>query len=127
MIALSALLSGSEVALFSISSTQKESLTNENSSVSNRILKLLEKPKTLLATILIANNLIKEIVNKEGSKGAFTGFESKLTTNNIPNILGVSKENGLDFVYKIMTANKKYFLTSTHSVASTFNQISQYM
>jgi putative hemolysin len=58
MIALSALLSGSEVALFSISSTQKESLTNENSSVSNRILKLLEKPKTLLATILIANNLI---------------------------------------------------------------------
>lgn len=58
MIALSALLSGSEVALFSISSIQKETLSNENSSVSNRILKLLEKPKTLLATILIANNLI---------------------------------------------------------------------
>ena len=58
MIALSALLSGSEVALFSISSKQKESLANENSSVSNRILKLLEKPKTLLATILIANNFI---------------------------------------------------------------------
>ncbi len=58
MIALSALLSGSEVALFSISSIQKETLSNENSSVSKRILKLLEKPKTLLATILIANNLI---------------------------------------------------------------------
>ena len=58
MIGLSALLSGSEVALFSITSSQKESLSNENNSASNRILKLLEKPKTLLATILIANNFI---------------------------------------------------------------------
>ena len=58
MVGLSALLSGSEVALFSISNTQKEFLKNENSSVSKRILKLLDKPKALLATILIANNFI---------------------------------------------------------------------
>lgn len=58
LLCLSALLSGSEVALFSLNSTQKEFLKTENSSVSKRILKLLEKPKTLLATILIANNFI---------------------------------------------------------------------
>lgn len=58
MIGFSALLSGSEVALFSITSSQKEFLNTENTTVSNRILKLLEKPKKLLATILIANNFI---------------------------------------------------------------------
>ena len=58
LLCLSALLSGSEVALFSLTSSQKEFLKTENSSVSKRILKLLEKPKTLLATILIANNFI---------------------------------------------------------------------
>ncbi len=80
-----------------------------------------------ISSLLIANNLVKETVNKENNDKAFIGFSSKLETNGISSILGTAKENGLDFPYKIMTANKKYFLTAHNSVASTFNQVSQFI
>ena len=51
-------MSGSEVAFFSITGKEKEQLKNEKKTSSSRILLLLEKPKELLATILIANNFI---------------------------------------------------------------------
>ena len=54
----SALVSGSEVAYFSISPEQRALLKkNDGSTSSQRILSLVEKPRYLLATILIANNL----------------------------------------------------------------------
>ncbi|MFD2187682.1 gliding motility-associated protein GldE [Aquimarina celericrescens] len=53
----SALISGSEVALFSLTSTDLKE--EENSSKNIRIIsKLLSSPKKLLATILVANNFI---------------------------------------------------------------------
>ena len=59
LVFFSALLSGSEVAIFSLNNEQKNNLQNEKGNKkSNRILFLLEDPKKLLATILIANNLI---------------------------------------------------------------------
>jgi putative hemolysin len=53
----SALISGAEVAFFSLSTTE---LDNENEEFPRRSLikKLLDRPKKLLATILIANNTI---------------------------------------------------------------------
>lgn len=60
----SSMLSSSEVALFSLSPTQKADLSESKSSADQRILELLEQPdrelgpKRLLATILIANNAI---------------------------------------------------------------------
>ena len=54
----SALISGSEIAFFSLSSTHIEQLKNETAKSSTVILELLENPAKLLATILIANNLI---------------------------------------------------------------------
>ena len=54
----SALVSGSEVAYFSLSAGDMESLSEEDSPSSNRLLELKDHPKTLLATILIANNFI---------------------------------------------------------------------
>ena len=53
----SALISGAEVALFSLSNSDLE---EENPSFSKRaiVAKLLDRPKKLLATILIANNAI---------------------------------------------------------------------
>lgn len=54
----SALVSGSEVAFFSLSPNDFTALKAEDSSSSGRILKLREEPRTLLATILIANNFI---------------------------------------------------------------------
>ena len=54
----SALISGSEVAFFSLSPNDLDELKQENSSTSNRILALKEQPRRLLATILISNNFI---------------------------------------------------------------------
>lgn len=54
----SALISGSEVAFFSIDAKDREFLSNEKDLVSTRVLDLLMRPKRLLATILIANNFI---------------------------------------------------------------------
>ncbi len=59
LILLSAFLSGSEVAIFGLSNTQKEKLVNEEQNKnSQRIIKLIADPKKLLATILIGNNLV---------------------------------------------------------------------
>jgi len=54
----SALVSGSEVALFSLKPTDFETEENKMSSQEKILVKLLDKPKKLLATILIANNFI---------------------------------------------------------------------
>lgn len=58
LLVCSALISGSEVAYFSISLSQVEKLREERSQSSRTLLSLLEKPATLLATILIANNFV---------------------------------------------------------------------
>lgn len=54
----SALISGSEVAFFSLSPNDIDDLKQDNSKTSQRIIKLKEMPRTLLATILISNNFI---------------------------------------------------------------------
>ncbi len=54
----SAVISGSETAFFSLKPKDKERLKNEFGKKGIAILKLLERPKLLLATILIANNFI---------------------------------------------------------------------
>jgi len=57
LLCLSALVSGSEVAFFSLNGDQLDKLNDQNTSWSDRIINLLKKPRKLLATILIANNL----------------------------------------------------------------------
>jgi len=54
----SALVSGSEIAFFSLTQTQIADIKNFKTSGSRKILKLIEQPKFLLATILIANNFV---------------------------------------------------------------------
>ncbi len=54
----SALISGSEVAYFSLNPSDFQSLSNEGTPNAKRILLLKEKPRILLATILIANNFV---------------------------------------------------------------------
>lgn len=58
LLLLSALVSGSEVAFFSLDPNNLDSLKKEDKPSGNRILLLLERPRKLLATILIANNFI---------------------------------------------------------------------
>ncbi|TYA52961.1 gliding motility-associated protein GldE [Formosa maritima] len=54
----SALISGAEVALFSLNRADLEEGIQENPNTFKIISKLLERPKKLLATILVANNFI---------------------------------------------------------------------
>ena len=58
LIISSALISGSEIAFFSLTPKQLNTLSSENDNVSKLILKLKEHQSKLLATILIANNLV---------------------------------------------------------------------
>ena len=50
------MVSGAEVALFSLTQKDITTLFEEDSSKANLISKLLQRPKKLLATILVANN-----------------------------------------------------------------------
>ena len=54
----SALVSGAEVALFSLSQKDIDDTLQENPTKGKIISELLEKPKKLLATLLVANNFI---------------------------------------------------------------------
>lgn len=54
----SALISGSEVAYFSLGPAENDLLENEKSGSAQRVLDLLQRPQRLLATILIANNFV---------------------------------------------------------------------
>jgi gliding motility-associated protein GldE len=54
----SALISGSEVAFFSLSPSELDGLRKAKTKSSLRILKQINRPKDLLATILIANNFV---------------------------------------------------------------------
>jgi gliding motility-associated protein GldE len=58
LLVCSGLLSGSEVAFFSLNHRDKGVLIEEQSIAANRILNLLEEPRYLLSTILIANNVV---------------------------------------------------------------------
>jgi putative hemolysin len=58
----SALISGTEIAFFSLSKTDLERLSKTNERQFDIITRLLEKPKKLLATILIANNFINILI-----------------------------------------------------------------
>ncbi len=54
----SALVSGSEIAYFSLTTNEINDIENEAEGGGSRVINLLEKPRFLLATILIANNFV---------------------------------------------------------------------
>lgn len=58
LLVCSAMISGAEVAFFGLSVTEIKDIAEGNSARGNLLVRLLERPKKLLATILIANNAI---------------------------------------------------------------------
>ncbi|MBK9196351.1 MAG: gliding motility-associated protein GldE [Flavobacteriales bacterium] len=58
LLVCSALISASEVALFALSPTQLRDLRERGGVSGQRVLDLLERPRRLLATILISNNFV---------------------------------------------------------------------
>ncbi|MFA9221366.1 MAG: gliding motility-associated protein GldE [Sediminibacterium sp.] len=84
LLSCSAIMSSSEVAIFSLSPAQRKDLENANDSQSKNVIRLLEHPtpeiatKRLLASVLIGNNMVNiavvlfsEILFKEWFKGTF--------------------------------------------------------
>ncbi len=58
LLCMSALASGSESAFFSLSPTEKEALRQDENKSAQIALELLDDPKEILATLLIANNFV---------------------------------------------------------------------
>lgn len=58
LIICSALFSSSEIAYFSLTRAELEQLSESDDSTDNRVATLLEKPRYLLSTLLVANNLV---------------------------------------------------------------------
>ncbi|WP_373018270.1 gliding motility-associated protein GldE [Muriicola sp.] len=58
LLGCSAMISGAEVAFFSLSVTELKQIQEKNTPAGSIVVKLLERPKKLLATILISNNAI---------------------------------------------------------------------
>ena len=86
----SALVSGAEVALFSLSQKDIDGTLLENPSKGKIISKLLEKPKKLLATLLVANNFITIgviILFTYIGQNIFSGISSKILKFSIEVIL----------------------------------------
>jgi Mg2+/Co2+ transporter CorB len=58
LILVSAMMSASEVAFFSLSPADMRRIKHSGSMASESVLRLLSKPDMLLATILVVNNLV---------------------------------------------------------------------
>ena len=58
LLALSALFSGSEVALFSITPGEREGLAEATAPASARVVRLLDRPRRLLAAVLLLNTVV---------------------------------------------------------------------
>ena len=86
----SALVSGAEVALFSLSQKDIDDAILENPSKGKIVSKLLEKPKKLLATLLVANNFITIgviILITYIGKNIFSGINSPILKFSVEVIL----------------------------------------
>jgi len=90
MLFFSALISGSEVAFFSLSPTDKSKLDDSKKKVHHSINELLNLPEKLLATILVANNFIN------------VGIVI-LSTYMVHNLIDFSNEPVLGFIIEVVT------------------------
>ena len=90
MLFCSALVSGAEVSLFSLSHKDIDDAILENPSKGKILSKLLEKPKKLLATLLVANNFITIgviILITYIGKNIFSGINSPILKFSVEVIL----------------------------------------
>ncbi|NNC69697.1 MAG: gliding motility-associated protein GldE [Flavobacteriaceae bacterium] len=62
LLLISALISGSEVAFFSLSKTELGEASSDTSKKKNMVAAQLERPQKLLATILISNNFVNILI-----------------------------------------------------------------
>ena len=93
LIIFSALISGSEVAYFSLDAKKRDTLGSDKTTSGNRVINLLATPKKLLATILIANNFINVsivMVSFYFTKGVFASSELSELILFLINVIGAT-------------------------------------
>ncbi|MGB0430194.1 MAG: gliding motility-associated protein GldE, partial [Bacteroidia bacterium] len=80
LLLLSALVSGSEVAFFSIKGEELANIKGSDNKSDKLILQLLKKPKRLLATILITNNVVNIaiVVLSSAVTGALLSLQNEI-------------------------------------------------
>ncbi len=81
---LSAFFSGSETAFFSLGKIQQKKLEMQSDTASNRILRLLKKPRQLLITILLGNTIVNVIASAIGALIAVNFATQVLQYQEIP-------------------------------------------
>lgn len=86
LLVCSALMSGSETSLFSLGQTQLEHMRRSGRPADHAVLKLLDAPDRLLATVLIGNNLVN--------------ISIVILANNLINLLAVFHSAGWEFAVK---------------------------
>ncbi len=89
LIFFSAVISGSEVAFFSLDNNQLSDFEKENTPASKAILKLLDRRRYLLATILIMNNLINIAIVTLSTFVTWSIVGSKTTEGRVVIILSI--------------------------------------
>lgn len=63
---VSALFSGTEVAMFALRRVDREQMARSSSSADKRVLALLQQPRRLIATVLIANESVNAVLTVAG-------------------------------------------------------------
>ncbi len=105
LILASGLISGSEVAFYSLNHSDLQTLEEEESKAAKRILTLKKEPRSLLATILISNNFINISI-------------VILSTFIVEEVLGVSRLMSVgNWLYDLGLGS----LMSANHIASLFN------
>ncbi|MEQ9424194.1 MAG: gliding motility-associated protein GldE [Cyclobacteriaceae bacterium] len=87
---ISALVSGSEVAFFSLTHNDIDQCKSSNSTQDRKVISLLTKPQNLLATILILNNLVNIAIVTFSTYISWVATGSKATGGNIVLLLTVT-------------------------------------
>lgn len=93
LLVASALVSGSEAAFFSLSPAEKEELSEDGGRKSKSVLKLLDKPRELLATILITNNFVNVgivILSSSILHNIFASFGLSTTTKFLIEVVAIT-------------------------------------
>lgn len=113
LLLFSALISGSEVAYFSLNPGDIQNLNDDENPNAKRILRLKEKPRILLATILIANNLVNIaiiILSDLLLRSIFSVETFRLWADKINNIPGFGSfsidtlSKGIEFFLTVLVA-----------------------
>jgi gliding motility-associated protein GldE len=125
-------MSASEVAFFGLSRTELEDLQTQSSSATNQILKLLEIPKRLLATILIVNNFVNigvaillEFLSSQAEAVGIYGSLARKLYQTFPNITFETWENSITFLMSVVVATALILLFGeiTPKIYAQFNKV----